>query len=357
MPSPRLTILLTLKDRTEFTRRWMEYMNANLCQYPIIIADGGCDTDIEEHLKNKLNYSKLNYRYIRYAYDRNIRDFFVKLQSAINQVETDYIVLADNDDFFVTENFNKYIEFLDCNPTYVTCSGQSAHLSIFEHNTLTNSTSGDSYQLVCDRIQKNIEQDSPLKRIQFFFDNANKQNLWNKFYSITKTNVLRQTIKYFINSGDTDVNVFELYFNISLLYSGKHKEYPELYYIRQEGTSQLSIELENKGNLIERLILENSTQEFINLIEASPIGLSDDEKTEIKKYFVKWLISIGCQIYGAKPNSIKKFAIKLIARIKYINININSILLHYYKLRNYFSDRKIYSIKCQEILPYILKKK
>ena len=51
-----LTIILTLKDRVSFTYRWMEYMNDLSCPYKILIADGGIDKEVENHLLDKNNY-------------------------------------------------------------------------------------------------------------------------------------------------------------------------------------------------------------------------------------------------------------------------------------------------------------
>ena len=69
MQANNLTIVLTLKDRTPFTYRWMQYMNDMKCPYKILIADGGKDKSIEEHLLDPSNYPELIYEYIRYPYD------------------------------------------------------------------------------------------------------------------------------------------------------------------------------------------------------------------------------------------------------------------------------------------------
>ena len=38
-----LTIVLTLKDRKEFTRRWLDWMVDQSCEFYILIADGDAD--------------------------------------------------------------------------------------------------------------------------------------------------------------------------------------------------------------------------------------------------------------------------------------------------------------------------
>ena len=96
-----LTIVLTLKDRVPFTYRWIKYMNDMKCPYKILIADGGKDKSIEEHLSDSSNYPDLNYVYIRYPYDETIDDFYRKLENILSQVQTKYHLYADNDDFFL----------------------------------------------------------------------------------------------------------------------------------------------------------------------------------------------------------------------------------------------------------------
>ena len=77
-----LTIILPLKDRSKYTYRWMEYANQYYKDYKIIIADGGKDKDIQNHLSNYSNYKDLNYSYIRYPYDSDIKSYFEKISNA-----------------------------------------------------------------------------------------------------------------------------------------------------------------------------------------------------------------------------------------------------------------------------------
>ena len=98
-----LTIILTLKDRVSFSYRWMEYMNDLSCPYKILVADGGEDKNIENHLKDINNYPNLDYSYIRFPADNTLSDFYRKFVSVINSVKTPYLLFADNDDFFLLD--------------------------------------------------------------------------------------------------------------------------------------------------------------------------------------------------------------------------------------------------------------
>src|SRR5262245_43538562 len=125
MPGCRdLTIVLTLKDRIPFTYRWMQYMHDMRCPYKILIADGGEDSAIEQHLRKHENYPYLDYDYIRYPYDATIEDYFKKLESVISRVESEYLLLADNDDFYLLECIPDILAFLDAQKDYVGAKGQ-----------------------------------------------------------------------------------------------------------------------------------------------------------------------------------------------------------------------------------------
>tara|TARA_B110000008_G_C16479431_1_gene367481 strand:- start:130 stop:435 length:306 start_codon:yes stop_codon:yes gene_type:complete len=87
----KLTIVLTLKDREAFSRRWMRYMNDQCCPNKILIADGGADEGIESELHNPTNYPNLDYEYLRYLFDNDWKDFYAK-QLDFLLVQTDTLI-------------------------------------------------------------------------------------------------------------------------------------------------------------------------------------------------------------------------------------------------------------------------
>ena len=74
----KLTILVPLKDRSEYTKRFMSKTNDKKCTFKILLADGGGDVDIENHLKEYTNYPNLNYEYFRYPFDSTFEHFYKK---------------------------------------------------------------------------------------------------------------------------------------------------------------------------------------------------------------------------------------------------------------------------------------
>ena len=94
----------------------MRYMNDIKCPYPILIADGGINIEIEDYLSNKQNYSDLDYTYIRYPADKTLPDFYKKFLAVIGLVKTPYLLFADNDDFFLIDQVPVFLDFLNENP-------------------------------------------------------------------------------------------------------------------------------------------------------------------------------------------------------------------------------------------------
>ena len=121
-----LTIVLTLKDRAAFTRRWMSYADRVALPFKVLIADGGADEGVPEMLSDRSRFPNVDYEYVRYAYDATYADYFAKTADALARVRTPYAVLADNDDFFIVDGLRKSVDFLAANPGYVACGGQCA---------------------------------------------------------------------------------------------------------------------------------------------------------------------------------------------------------------------------------------
>ena len=354
----KLTVVLTIKGRSEFTKRWLAYMESIQCRCKILIADGGDDEFLQTHLEDKKNYPNLNYDYVKYPYDKDLVIYYKKLCDITDKVSTPYILYADNDDFFVFEHVEKYINFLDNNPDYVTCGGESAALSIYSiKNKIINACTGNYFTIRYDKLpQYSVKSHSGVERVCEFFKHVESDRLWYIWYDIQRANEVKITHEYIKKYEFKDVVSFEIYKISSLLMLGKSKRFDSLFYIRQNGPSEVSSSLDKEANVIERFVNINAFKEIIDGLIFIDKSISLDEKRFINKAFALWLSEKAKIIYFSSESKIRVFMNSL-----YGGAN-NFIISHFitrnlYSLRNCISSKKVYFLRNKFIESYILLKK
>lgn len=355
MHNSKITIVLTLKDRAEFTWRWMSYMEDSKCKYPILIADGGSNPEIELNLGNYSNYPSLTYRYIKYPYDSNVDAFFDKLYSVVSLVETEYLIFADNDDFYLHESIEQCLSFLENNDEYVSCCGKRVFLKLYSKSgTVLSATNGYYSTLTTyEDNRRSIEQESPMERIEYFFHNVDKDSLWMKHYSVTKSDVLKESLGLLKEKKFHDLNSFELYLNARTLYAGKHKELNCLYYVRQEATSQATKDLNLHSNLIERFLLGMGINDFFEAVPFIGKQLTFEEEFKIKSYFIQWLILHGSSIYAGKDSKCRSLIKRTLFDV--LNFKVSYYLIVcFFSLFNVARKRKVYYVSIPRLSKYII---
>lgn len=321
----KLTIILTLKDRVSFTYRWMEYMNDICCPYKILIADGGKDKDIEEHLTVTSNYPNLNYTYLRYPYDQNFSFYYKKFVDVVGRVTTPYLQFADNDDFFLLERYAEFIEYLDHNPEVVSCGGKSINLNLVsKYNITVNASTAENYIASLHNLPQSVAQDSASERITYFFENVERNILWWAYYNLHRTTAIQNSFEFLKIYEFKEIVAFEIHIHISLLFAGKYKELNFPFYIRQEGTSQLTHQVNNENNLIQRFIRNNTFFEIQKSLDSICKGLSEEDKIIINNGIILWFVNSAVILYSKVPvNHLRNF-------IKGIFLKSNKFWIFYY---------------------------
>lgn len=322
-----LTIILTLKNRSYFTLRWMHYMNINQCIYKIIIADGGDDKEIENKLLDKTNYPNINYEYYRYPFDSNLECYYKKLNSVINLVNTKYALQADNDDFFILDQIPKIINFLEINHNYIGARGSLVDLYYSGKSDSPKSPTCSKYFLK-KKFAESIEFNEPLKRIDFLCDNMSKFDYYANWYCIFRTENLQKTWNKLIPLNIPNMIVVEMCMHIYMLNYGKIKIFNEPFYIRQSGSSIHGDTLTEKNEFLENFFHQN----FIKHLE---IGLNAEEtlnyeqnRIVLLKSIASWFQIFNYNIYGSriKINNIKRKVVLFINFFKNDNyIKIKSL--------------------------------
>lgn len=360
----QLTIILTLKDRVQFTYRWMHYMNDIKCPYPILIADGGIDKEIEDYLTDKQNYPDLDYTYIRYPADKTLADFYKKFIAVIGLVKTPYLLFADNDDFFLLDKIPQFINFLNQNLDYTACGGSNVHLSLLsETNLIVNSTSSENYIATCTDISRSVENNTGLERIEHFMKFADMHDLWSCWYQVQRTTSIVKAFSFIDRYHFMDIVAYEIHIHLNLLLNGKYKELKTPFYVRQAGTSQMTSEANIGINLIERFVKNNAFDELHKSINSIIPELSVDGKDRIYRALASWFVYHGAKIYMVDEIITIQLLIRQLQMLffNYLRRLFWPFRIYYHSFNRHFKIKSnsnsgsYQSMKIKEIEKYILK--
>ena len=288
-----LTFVLTLKDRAPFTFRWMTYSNKISFPFKILIADGGRDSTVEEKLSKKDNFPNLNYEYIRYPYDKTFSEYFAKLADIVLRVKTPYVVLGDDDDFFLVEGLRKSVKFLQDNPDYAICGGRIAKFEIFPDASKPYGKNSD-LTLLAD--VDSLKGRTSMERVQTHFS-----QLISTFYDIHRTADQIKNFKTLQDLDFKDLMFMEYLTSFSIIAKKKSKRESYLYLLRQINPIHSS-SAEHKqlaGDDFDRMLKDSWSKDFTAFIreiaqcisEQDGINFNDAQKF-LKKEYRKFIAPI-----------------------------------------------------------------
>lgn len=225
----RLTIILALKGRHNFTDRWLKYANTNLSKFKILVADGS-END-EKYLYDKNKYPKLDIKFKDFPADRDISFYVRKLLTSANTINTKYILYADNDDFMVEEEIINLLNFLDNNEAYVAARGEIYDFSIDSFSEIYGKILG------LKKFIKNLsfEKEDHLER--YFDFSKNRQGL---FHCIIRKDTFCEILTLCENSKFFYLTIFKLFFSHYLISVGKIFCSNNLYMLHQNHKQMLS---------------------------------------------------------------------------------------------------------------------
>jgi len=353
-----LTIVLTLKDRSPFTYRWMDWMNLNKCPYKILIADGGSDKELEKHLKDYANYPNLNYEYLRYPYDETLEIFYDKWNNVIQRVETPYTMLTDNDDFVILDHLNEKISFLEQNKAYSCYLGKIITFDVLKENQkIDDLVYGGDMNFYANPPVPSIENANPSDRTI----NAFESYVGSVWYSIMRTDISKIIAKEVYDAEIRIILTIEFYMFLMLSVFGKIKTDDKLHYIRQRGTSQASngVGYEGREDYLLRLFTPNWQYDYALLTKCIVKYLHKKESDfKEENYLIKYreayrnyiIPTIKVQVCDKKIRFFKlktiilnsKFLSKILLLLeKIIHKKIAPLIMDVNELRNEVSIPKL----------------
>ena len=270
-----LTVVLFLKDRVNFTYRWLYYHNLTSFPFRILMADGGKDETITRVLSDRNNYPNLDYKYYRYPYDEDYSIYHAKKANILSRVETPFVVLTDNDDFLLVEALRKSVQFLLENDEYVACGGD---LFAFELEPEMNDLFGNSVKFIHQRPPSGIEQKTAMERVHYHFS-----NYFTTYYDVHRTVGAKMFYCQLHELDTKDVTISELLTSFMTVAMGKVKKLPDAYLLRQVHLDTNCYREEAMYDRFDRMLRETWSDDFSKFVNAVVRMIIDKDHSSVEE--------------------------------------------------------------------------
>jgi glycosyltransferase domain-containing protein len=262
-----LTIVLTLKDRVPFTERWLNYA-ATALRHRVLVADGGSDATVPAMVR-EANARGLDIEYVRYPYDRSYADYFAKLADALSRVTTPFVVMADNDDFFIAAGLRRAVDFLETHSDFVACGGQCA---IFwtAGKDQAGQVYSDRVEFKCSSQYSTDSAETAALRLRERSLGAN-----DIFYAVHRTALLRANFEAVRDCNPRDLYLMEQLVMFLTAIAGKTRQLDTLYIARQQDSPDRSGSEHTRrhGDWYDRMLAPTWSEDFRRFADCSAQAL------------------------------------------------------------------------------------
>jgi glycosyltransferase domain-containing protein len=262
--SSRLTIVLAVKDRLSLAYRWLRFMDQERCPYPIIIADGSIDSKSRSLLDRSGDFPNLGFEYIRSQPDTSYSIYYQKISKALEIVNTPYVLMADDDDFFSIDGIDLSIKYLDDNLDFACARGSYMGFSILRGHAHINRDMSETYGEMTLRgsIYPNevIVEDTAARRLSKYF-----QNWTPNWYNVHRTKILKKCWNEMLELDLKNIFLMEHTLGAKIALHGKiyAGNYP--YYLRQMEGTYLTVSKEAKqrdGDWFDQMLKESWSSDY-----------------------------------------------------------------------------------------------
>ncbi len=295
-----LTILLTLKGRKSFTKRWLDWMALEGCPFKIILADGDADKKFTEDLIKSTNYKNLDIRHIKFPEDKDHQTFIKKFNKAVSLIKTEYTIFADNDDFIFIDNLKKGLQHLNNNSEFQTLALPHYRFSIKNHDYNAESKlysyGGDITFETLKPIENGLfDSPRPLKRLA----NCIKYFPSDYFYyAIHRTRNIKKIMQITLDYPIDYIFFWERHITYSVgvigdICSGMTLE---PFVVRQEETSMHAASLVNKEKLINIRYSDSWKRQYSGFVKGIYKLIKEHDKISKSKFNLFFRIYFGLNI-------------------------------------------------------------
>jgi glycosyltransferase domain-containing protein len=317
----KITFLLLIKERREFTLRFFNYLAITNFPFKIFIADGS-KHKIKQKYLNILKKHKINFEYKKFTYDSTYAIYNKKILNSLKLIKTEYVQLFSDDDFPVIINHYKLIQFLEKNRFYNSCGGYAVNFQILKNLLKKNETYGHPCNFSKILFNDSNDNKDKTKRLEYYLNHfqSSWHNLWRTKILLKNYRTVNQQKIIFSN-----INFYDYLQDATNYISGKTKKFHILQFLHQH---------HNKNEINKRLTKEENIKyksynsdlnKFITIINKILF-----KKKNIKKIIIKSKLFSFNKKFKNKINShrFKNFYIYKISNQKFLllyNLFLNII--------------------------------
>lgn len=214
----KLSIIIPTYNRKSFALRCIEYWSEK--EPTVIILDGSKNKIDDLNLKN----IGQNIKYIHLP-----TGYYHRLRSVINMIETDYVLLGCDDEFYIPSALNSCIKTISNQSQLVACCGRAIGF-----NFVNNEVSG--YDIYPKLTEKRISDQANYKdRIKKHFLNYEQSHT----YAICKSNIWKIAAQTIFSKEYSCYSMHEIQFEFLMTFAGKSQVLPELMWLRSDENQPL----------------------------------------------------------------------------------------------------------------------
>ena len=108
----KLTVVIFTYNRHEYLKRTLNYWSSY--DLKVLILDGS---------STKFEDPCLNFKNIKYIYDA--RSLYDRLLSSVDYIDTEFMILASDDEFYLPSALSTCVNFLSTEPSFSSCGGRA----------------------------------------------------------------------------------------------------------------------------------------------------------------------------------------------------------------------------------------
>ncbi len=256
----RITVIINVHNRHRHLARQLDYLGS---YYACMMVADSSDRPYSSSVQPHVNY--IHYRNW---------DYTDKLADVIQKVQTPYVHLCADDDFYVPPAVSKCADFMEAQPDYFSAQGR---YMAFQWN-------GEALKyipLYRNYIDRDVGSDCAAIRYGELF-----HSYIQCLYSVHRTENLKEAFSLALASDIRNHNLVELLTAVTAVIHGKHRVLPMVYGIREKMSDSAGTFMPNIHEVIRNPAHHNEYDRFVSGISEYAAGRLHMDRSQAQKEFL-----------------------------------------------------------------------